>query len=396
MALNGREVENWEIGKSVAIGRLKTGDARQCALVISGRMFGGGQRVVLDLADAASRVGDGVKVMLLGHETPQFDNVSPVVVEYDGRYDRLWNLATTAWRLRRALQSLGFHMIHTHGWDADIIGWIARAGLGMKQLVHLHVTPDWITSRTYKHQVRRWLTVRALNGTGTQIVAVSDAVRRHWVTGLGLDPDLVRVVRNGIDVIRYQPLRRRREISPPVIGVAARLVPMKGIEYLLDSLSVLMDDGMKFRLKIAGTGELRAALEERCERLEIRPHTEFLGHVDDMQSFYRTIDIYALPSVSMEGLPLGVLEAMASGVPVVATTVAGSPEAVRDGIDGLLVPPRDVCALANALRHLLADRETRYEMGVAGRNRAVEDFSLERFSGEVFELYKQILEDQVG
>src|SRR5690606_17327117 len=96
-------------------------------------------------------------------------------------------------------------------------------------------------------------------------------------------------------------------------------------------------------------------LDERCVCVGIRERTEFLGHFDRMSAFYHAIDLYVLPSVSTEGLPLGVLEAMASGVPVLATTVGGTPEAVRDGVDGVLVPPRDVNALADGLRRLLGD-----------------------------------------
>lgn len=368
-------------------------DARQCALVISGHMFGGGQRLVSDLAGVGARMGNGPRVVLLGSETPQFDSVSPTVVGYDGRYDRLRSLAGTAWRLRQALRRSGVRVIHTHGWDADVIGCLATIGLAMRQLVHLHVTPDWVASEAFRHRARRWLTGLVLRGSGTRVVAVSDAVRRHWASSINLGPDVIRVVRNGIDVGRYLPEQPSRETFPPVIGVAARLAPMKGIEYLLDALGALAEEGVVFRLRVAGTGGLRESLEKRCVRLGISEQTEFLGHVDDMPAFYRTIDIYALPSVSTEGLPLGVLEAMASGIPVVATTVAGTPEAVRDSIDGLLVPSRDVNALTEALRCLLADPEARGAMGRAGRARAVKAFTLERFSGEIFELYRELLDE---
>lgn len=369
------------------------GDVRECALVISSHMFGGGQRIVADLAGIGARMGNGPRVVLLGREMPQFDNVSPTVVGYDGQYDRLRSLAGTAWRLRRMLQGSNVRVIHTHGWDADVIGCLATVGLAMRQLVHLHVTPDWFESEAFRHRARRWLTGLALRSSGTYVVAVSDAVRRHWSSGINLDPDVIRVVRNGIDVVRYYPDERGKNALPPVIGVAARLAPMKGIEYLLDALGELAEDGVMFRLRVAGTGGLRKSLEERCLRLGISEQTEFLGHVQDMPAFYRTIDIYALPSVSTEGLPLGVLEAMASGIPVVATTVGGTPEAVRDGTDGLLVPPRDVGALTGALRRLLADPKARDAMGKGGRAQAVKAFALERFSDEIFELYRQMLDE---
>lgn len=355
-------------------------------------MFGGGQRIVKDLAMASVQGGVGAHIILLGSSEFVVNDFVSGFVEYDGRYNCPWVVTGTAWRLHRMLRSSGIRVIHTHGWDADIIGWLGRSGLAIRQLVHLHVMPHWLESRALKHKARRWLTKLALSGSDTQMVAVSDAVRRHWVSGLGVEPDRIRVVRNGVDVVRYQPSIRGGKTLPPVIGVAARLAPMKGIEYLIDALGVLADEGVAFELKIAGTGGLRNSLEQRCCQLGITEQTEFLGHMDDMPHFYRNIDLYALPSVT-EGLPLGVLEAMASGIPVVATTVAGTPEAVRDGVDGLLVPPRNVCALTAALRQLLGDPEARRKMGESGRVRVIEAFSLERFSSEIFDIYREMLDD---
>lgn len=362
-----------------------------CTLVVSGLMFGGGQRVVMDLAKEGATVGGRPEIVLLGCGTEYFNEFDPRVVSYDGRYNRSWTLLKTAWRLGEVLRGSDCVLLHTHGWDADIITWLARLMLDTQQLIHLHVTPEWFDGKGPRKRFRRWLTRRTLLSRNTHVVAVSDAVKKHWSEALQLPSDSIGVVRNGIDIQRYQPSGRESVGDVPVIGVAARLAPMKGIEYLVDALGCLAAEGMEFRLRIAGTGRLREALEGRCRQAGISGWTEFLGHVDDMPAFYRTLDLYALPSVSTEGLPLGVLEAMACGLPVVATTVAGTPEAVRDGIEGLLVPPRDSTALAGALRRLLADPQVREAMGCAGRVRAVESFSLERFSSEIFALYREIL-----
>lgn len=360
-------------------------------LVVSGLMFGGGQRVVCDLATRIALRYSGSKIILLGGVPPEFEYLAPVVVQYDGRYDRPWSVLKTACCLRRVLGARTGGMVHTHGWDADVIGAFAFLSSKKEQLVHLHVTPDWLQSTVFRHGIRRWITKRVLGSSRTRIVAVSDAVRRHWASGLGLDPDSIRVIRNGVDVKHYRPAQSNEPRPIPIVGVAARLAPMKGIAYLLEALGLMALEGEVFHLKIAGTGNLRQSLEQQCGALGIADRVEFLGHVEDMPAFYRDIDIYALPSISTEGLPLGVLEAMASGVPVLATTVAGTPEAVRHGVDGLLVPPRDAQSLVEALRQLFASRDLRCKMGTAGRVRAVESFSLDRFTGEVFDLYREIL-----
>jgi glycosyltransferase involved in cell wall biosynthesis len=165
---------------------------------------------------------------------------------------------------------------------------------------------------------------------------------------------------------------------------------MKGIEYLIDALALLKQQGCPVYCRVAGSGESRASLRERCLKRGVTEQVEWLGHVEDMQSFYRSIDCFVLPSVSDEGLPLGILEAMASGLPIVATEIAGVSEAVRDGIDGLLVPPRDPSALASALMCLLNDAEDRLRMGRAGRGRVEGQFSKTRFANDILTQYKAL------
>ncbi|QVL50095.1 MAG: glycosyltransferase family 4 protein [Thiocapsa sp.] len=359
-------------------------------LLVSGLMYGGGQRVVIDLANAARRAGLDARVILLGYQTREFDRFAPAVVDYDGQYNRLSSLLGTAWRLRRELRRQGSAILHTHGWDADIIGWLASFGLPIIRIVHLHVTPDWIGSARVKHRVRRALTRGALGSAGT-VIAVSDAVRAHWAAHFNIRDQRFVTIHNGVDIASFAPpvsTAVARQVH--IIGVAARLAPMKGIEYLIDALALMHRQGVSLTCRIAGKGESRAALEERCLARGVSDRVHWLGHLEDMKAFYAGIDVFVLPSVSTEGLPLGILEAMACGVPVLATRVAGAPEAVRDGIDGQLVPPRDAEALANGLTQLLADSELRATMGRAGRERAECSFSTERFAGEVFAQYRSI------
>jgi glycosyltransferase involved in cell wall biosynthesis len=368
-------------------------DGRQVLIIISGLMLGGGQKVALDLLAGARSSRIRARLVLLGCAYEDLHNKASECIRYDGHYNSIVSLLRSGWYLRRRLRRYPGVLIHTHGWDADIIGWIARAGLGTQQLMHLHVTPEWLHSAAFRHRARRWISRRAMQQGGVRVAAVSEAVRQFWASGLDVHPEKFDVVRNGVDVDRFHPGLVTDHLSTCVIGVAARLDSMKGIEFLLDTLGILNEEGSDFRLKVAGEGRLRRSLEERCASRGIDDRTEFLGHVDDMPGFYRTIDIFVLPSVSSEGLPLGVLEAMASGVPVVGTTVGGTPEAVRDAVEGLLVPPRDVSALTVALRRLLENPDERSMMGKAGRARAVDEFSLERFLREIRDLYDEILDE---
>ncbi len=176
-----------------------------------------------------------------------------------------------------------------------------------------------------------------------------------------------------------------------MIGTAARLAPMKGLEYLMDAMSALKQQGVPCVLKIAGEGPLRSELEQRIREHDLSQHVHLLGHVENMTELYGDLDLFVLPSVSTEGLPLVVLEAMASRLPVVATDVGGTAEAVRDGIDGRIVAPGNVEALSLAIRTLVDDPELRATMGEAGRTRVLADFSRERMAREVHEMYTRVL-----
>jgi glycosyltransferase involved in cell wall biosynthesis len=118
----------------------------------------------------------------------------------------------------------------------------------------------------------------------------------------------------------------------------------------------------------------------------------FLGQLNEMPEFYRSIDLFVLPSIAAEGLPLAVLEAMASGLPTVATRVGGTAEAVLHGEQGFVVEPRDPTALAAALRHLLANGDVRKRLGESSRRRAVDELSTEQFGANVFDVYRSICE----
>jgi glycosyltransferase involved in cell wall biosynthesis len=359
-------------------------------LLISGLMYGGGQRVVIDLADALQRSKLNFRLVLLGRRIQEFDRFKPAVVEFDGKYNRWSTLIGTALRLHRELRRQGPVILHTHGWDSDVIGWLASAGLPIRRIIHLHVTPDWITSTRLKHRLRRTLTQLAL-ASAEKVIAVSDAVRMHWSAHFRICEQSFLTIHNGVDVLHFMPSAAKDQVNwVPVIGVAARLAPMKGIEYLLDALEIMSKRGIALRCRIAGKGELLASLKKRCLVRGIAHQVEWMGHVADMRSFYESIDCYVLPSVSTEGLPLGILEAMASGLPTVATSVAGAPEALRDGIDGILVPPRDPEALANALARLIADSDSRARMGRAARERAERFFPTRLFAEQVLEQYMSI------
>lgn len=183
-------------------------------------------------------------------------------------------------------------------------------------------------------------------------------------------PDLpIHVIPNGIDLAPFPPPNRSSNASAtPCLLFVGRVVQQKGLNYLLEALATL---DLPFTLRIAGDGDQRAWLEDLACRLGLADRAAFLGWQsrEELAYHYAHADVFVLPSLD-EGMPNVVLEAMACGLPVVATSVPGCVELVTPGENGLLVPPRDPAALAGALRLLLADSDLRRRMGQAGYRRA--------------------------
>jgi glycosyltransferase involved in cell wall biosynthesis len=268
--------------------------------------------------------------------------------------------------------------VHSHGWDADIVAFLATLHRRESRVVHLHVTPDWIVSSEPQHRVRRLMSNLMFSGSRLKVLTVASAVRDHWAQSFPNLANQADVVHNSVDVSVFRPAphRSREQGSTLTLGVACRLSPQKGLRGLLRALpDVIQKSPTPVVLKVAGDGPDRPELERLTRELGLRRHVEFLGHISDVSAFYRLLDVFALPAVSDEGLPLAVLEAMASGLPIVATDVGGTREAVRDGVDGFVVPPGVPEALAVALSTLAEQPNRAQEMGQSALTRVRSTFS---------------------
>jgi glycosyltransferase involved in cell wall biosynthesis len=148
-------------------------------------------------------------------------------------------------------------------------------------------------------------------------------------------------------------------------------------------------------LVVVGDGSERGALETLADDLDVTGKIRWAGHRRDVPFLLPAFDLFIQPSLH-EGLPNTVLEAMAAGLPVVATDVGGTPEVVVDGVTGLLVPPRDSSALAEAVAMLLSDQNLRHDMGQAGRERVANHFAVRHMIEQTEQLYEQLLSERRG
>jgi glycosyltransferase involved in cell wall biosynthesis len=224
-------------------------------------------------------------------------------------------------------------------------------------------------------------------------VTVSEYNKRHLK---GVCPEArVERVYNGIDLSRFSPGDAGTKDEPPVILSVGRLVEKKGIPDLVEACRILKERGVRFRCLIVGKGGQERSVREKVGELGLWDVIEMPGPLPQGQllGLYRRAAVFAAPCVvagngNRDGLPTAILEAMASGVPVVSTPVTGIPEAVVNGETGLLVPEHDPDALAAALE-LLSDPILRAKMGARARRRAEEVFDLSRNAGRLYRIFAE-------
>ena len=187
------------------------------------------------------------------------------------------------------------------------------------------------------------------------------------------DWDKIQVARLGVDIQEFSPIDHQRASSSLRIVCVGRLVPAKGQHILLNAFANLVSRGYSMQLIFVGDGPDRSSLEQSVMSLGLGEHVTFRGALnhDQTRTQLMQADIFALASFA-EGVPVALMEALAMGIPTVSTYIAGIPELIRDGIDGILVPPSSVEALTQAIERIVLDPKLRQELSRAARSRAIE------------------------
>jgi glycosyltransferase involved in cell wall biosynthesis len=292
------------------------------------------------------------------------------------------------------LERVGADVLCCNGYKPDVVGWLAarRAGIPVVSISH-----GW-TAATWKVRLNEALDRRLLRRMDcTVCVSEAQAVK---VRRAGVDPDRVLVIRNAIQVDAFEePDRSYRRVlegffpnrPKHIVAAGGRLSPEKGFDLLIRAAAdvALQDRGVGFVL--FGEGPLREELERQANECGLQDRFVFAGFRTDLQRFLPWCDLVVLSSHT-EGLPVVVLEALAAGVPVVATEVGGTPEVIDDGVNGFLVPPGDAAALAARIADVLGSEEKRREMGACGRRRVCEEFTFAAQAEQYYHLFVSLVE----
>ena len=337
--------------------------------------IGGAEVFVTELFSSFSELGAHVEVFCPEGrpfvEYARARGISPITWKTHGKFDPL-----TVIRLARLMKRDRIDVIHTHLSTASLLGAFAAKLARRRSVAHVH---GLNTATCFRYS--------------DTIIAVSEKVKAHLMVQ-GIDAKKIRVVHNGVDLVRFQPIDAREakiglgyDPDEPLLGVFGRLSSEKGQRVAVEAMFLIVKDpsttlphkGRGFadaRLALVGEGRDREDLTATAEALGISGSVSFTGFMQDVREMMSACDVVIVPSSRGEGFGLVAVEAMALQRPVVASAQGGLPEIVIPGETGLLVPPNDPQALADAVEKLLDDTELARSLGVKGRARVEERFAL--------------------
>jgi glycosyltransferase involved in cell wall biosynthesis len=338
---------------------------------------GGAERTLVTLATGLDRARFDPRVTCFLDAGPLRDDLDRTGVPiHDLKLRRVWSPVGVA-RVRTFARLLADErpgIIHSFGYGADVVASVAG---------RLARVPWIVTSRRstgVEKPAHTWV-YRALNPLAHRVLAVSEESRRWSVRNEWLGEAKTHAIPNGVDAERYRPGDPESARDGVIrIGTVGNVRPAKGIDVLFRAFARARADcpDPPIRLRVAGRvrDSVRPDVERLLDELGITDLVELVGEVEDVAGFLRGLDVFALPSVR-EGMSNALLEAIASGLPVVATAVGGNIENVREGRGGMLIRDRDEAAFAAALVSLISSPEQRRSYGAFNRALALDEYSLD-------------------
>lgn len=364
---------------------------RRVLHLINGEHYAGAEKVQ-DLLGL--RLGDcGFSVTFACLKPDQFpvmrqsQDASLITAPMRSRFD-----LRPAFQLARRLRDEGFELIHTHTPRAAMIGQLAARLAGIPLVHHVHGQTavevgrrgiSWLSAQVERRSLRR----------AKRLIAVSES-SAAYLRQQGFDPQRIGIVPNGVPT----PVTGRTS-TPPVtnwtIGTVALFRPRKGTEVLLEAIASLRGEGLPVRLRAVGgfeTPEYEQLVRSHAEALGIVEAVDWVGFRQDVSAELAQMDAMVLPSLLAEGLPMVVIEAMASGVPVLGSRVPGIDDVIRHDVDGLLAEPNDAASLAEQLRRLVRGEADWSALRQQAQARHAERYSAESMARGVAQIYRDVLD----
>ena len=293
--------------------------------------------------------------------------------------------------LVRLIRREGYQLLHAHTPRTAMLSGLASAITGVPLVYHVHSPASRDSTHRWQNHINA-LIERISLSRASALIAVSESLAQG-ARRQGFAAEKVWVVPNGVPCPVARPPRPADQ-ADWTLGTVALFRPRKGIEVLLGALAILRSRGMSVRLRAVGGFEspgYERLVKGHAAQLGLTAAVDWTGFASDVDGHLRQMDLFVLPSLFGEGLPMAVLEAMAAGVPVVASRVDGVPEVIRNGVDGLLVQPGDPLALAETISRIIRREIGWSAMQANALKRQGERFSDRSMAAGVAEVYRRVL-----
>jgi glycosyltransferase involved in cell wall biosynthesis len=340
---------------------------------------GGREKVIYDICTRMDKGRYDNRVVCLAAEGKMAERIRAKGVQVTCAYIKGYYNPFNVIKLYLLLKVMRPDVLHTHGYFASTAG--RAATLFMRK------RPVWIKhvhSVIHGMGLRNIFIDKAFDMLTERTIYLSQAAKDSF-SGKGYKNDKAEVIYNGVDTREFRA-PERKEYGPKLITCGS-LTPHKGHKFLIEAMGSVIKDIPGVSLVILGAGPLEEELKKEAEKNGVQENVTFCGLVDDVAGEMRSSSLFVLPSLR-EGLSLALLEAMSSGLPVIASDTGGIPEAVTHGFNGFLVPPGDSRRLASAVKELLEDPDAMRKMGQRGRERAEKAFTVEKMIERTRILYE--------
>jgi len=369
--------------------------------IVNGFAIGGGELKLLELVkNLVEKRADKYTVTVCsvgqgGTLQPEFERlgIKVFVIEKKHKFD-----ISQVFKVCRIIKQEQIDLVQTTLFYADVIGALAAKLTGVDAVISWDTVshpPDSHETRL-RHKLSYQLCMRFVK----RIVAVSEGVKKYLVEDRKIASKKIVIIHYGIDLSLFKSRngfldkRKRSELGLPdhkiVIGTVARLEIQKGHRYLIAAAPEIINKFSNVVFVFAGDGTLRQELETQVNELGLQENFRFLGFRKDVKELLFAFDVFVLPSL-FEGLPNVILEAMASGRPIVATAVDGTPELIEHNETGLLVPPKSPHALQEQILNLLENEEKGSKLGRQAKEMAKQKFSFDQQFRKFEEVYDATL-----
>ena len=358
-------------------------------IISSGGMYGA-EAVILNLSRTLNEQGHASIIGIFSnssnpnlqlHERALAEGIESHLIPCNGQIDR-----TVPASIRALAASTKADLVHAHGYKADVYAYVALRNSALPLVSTCHTWYDdnrlvWLYGVIDRQVLRHFAAV----------VAVSDDVRQRLLHS-GVAANRIHFIRNGIDLRPFTnatPSLRHLAANPDalLVGWVGRLTYDKGPDLFLRAIAQLRPDFPTARYLLVGEGPYRPEVERLITDLALSDVVHLLGQRSDMPAVYASCD-FMVSSSRLEGLPIAILEGMAASLPWVAASVGAIPLAIRNGQNGMLIPPEDVDILATSVARMMRSPEDRACMGMAARSLTESEFSAERMSNDYLSVYE--------